>query len=245
LLVFLSCTQSSWADLRYSEVKLKGVEEAGTVVSKLVVEDTQSGQSYETEPYMGMLERIEDFDGDGNPDALLSLSCLGSGCPSVHRIVSLKNGILVSAEIPGGASNTKVKEEGGRWYLVDEEIDTARYYGFDGKQIVFVKTVQSPKTIAEVRGPGIPAFDEPPRELSVDMDGDKKPERIVCDVWDRWGSLFCHLPLPGGGTQRLSLGCVRMGVLPSFSNGYHEMLCDFDIVIRFDGEKWVERDGVR
>jgi hypothetical protein len=109
LILILLYSQSSWSEIRYSEVKLRGIEDAGAIISKLVVEDTYTGRKYETEPYSGRVEMIDDPDGDGNPAALLSLACEGSGCPQVHRIVALENGALASVEIPGKVPNTKVK----------------------------------------------------------------------------------------------------------------------------------------
>lgn len=93
-------------------------------------------------------------------------------------------------------------------------------------------------TIVEIRGPGSAFTAGPPQELVFDLDQDGSPETIRCEVWERWGSLLCTLPLPSGGKQQLSVGCERLGVLGTQTGGMHDLVCNHETVLRFDGTQW-------
>lgn len=192
---------------------------------------------------MGHIEAVKDFDHDGKLDALLVTSCGGNGCPEDYQIVTLKNDKLVVADIKSDFSIKYVKKDRDQIYIVDQKIDYAHYYVFDGKKLVISKTEKALKAIKEVRGPGVSTDTKPLKTLVFDIDQDKKPDRIVCNVWTRWGSLLCKLPLPDGKRQQSSTGCNRFGVLPSTNNGYHEFVCNFDTVVTFDGSRWVEKQS--
>lgn len=234
-----------YAENSYSILKNSAKDEYGGEMSVLLVKDGKTGKKYSGPKfYAGHIETVKDFDRDGRQDALLVTSCGGNGCPEDYRIVTLKNGKLVIAEIESDFSIKYVKEERDKTYIVDQKIDYAYYYVFDGKKLVIAKTEKALKAIKEVRGPGVRTDLEPPKPpktLVFDIDQDNKPDRIVCDIWARWGSLLCKLPLPDGKHQQFHYGCDRFGVLPSTNNGYHEFVCNFDMIVTFDGSRWVEK----
>jgi hypothetical protein len=79
--------------------------------------------------------------------------------------------------------------------------------------------------------------------LYADLDTDGKPDQIVCMIWSKEGvATSCTLPLPGGKTQDIDLRalfCDRIGVLKTQSNGFRELVCNDNIVMRFDGDLWM------
>lgn len=237
-------SQAVYAENSYSILKNSAKDEYGGEMSTLIVEDSKTGIKYSGPKfYAGHIETVKDFDRDGKQDALLVTSCGGNGCPEDYRIVTLKNGKLVVADIESDFSIKYVKEERDQIYIVDQKIDHAHYYVFDGKKLVISKTEKALKAVKEVRGPGVRTDPKPPKTLVFDIDQDKKPDRIVCNVWERWGSLLCKLPLPNGKHQQSHYGCDRFGVLPSTNKGYHEFVCNFDTVVTFDGSRWVKKES--
>ena len=72
--------------------------------------------------------------------------------------------------------------------------------------------------------------------MSFDLNGDGKKEYINCGYWDRWGVLTgCFL-----SGKSFSYGieghCKRLGVLSSRSGNWHDLVCDYNEIIQFDGE---------
>lgn len=213
------------------------------VKSVLIVEDDNTGKKFKgPEDRYVTIEKIRDINNDGLKDAIVSTSGGGNCCPEEYYVVTLKNGKLEVVKTKSGFSY--IKEEDGKVYIVDEKTDDADYYSFDGEKVILSKTVKGIKALKEVHSPGCGFCDEstPPEVLVFDVNEDKKVERIVCNVsTGRSGNLHCKLPLPNGENQNLHRECGRFGVLPSMNNGYHEFVCDFDIIVSFDGKRWVNK----
>jgi hypothetical protein len=213
-------------------------------MSVLFIKDTQTQKIYKGPRFFyGNIEKIGDFDKDGNKDAFLKTECGGTGCPNQSYVVTLKNSQVIAIDIGSGYSNIYLKEERNDIYIVDQEVDIAHYYKLNGKKLVLAKKINGLKAIKQVRGPGIYTESDVPKVLVYDVDQDKKSDKIVCKIWQIYGSLLCKLPLPNGKYQESSMGCDRFGVLTSKNNGYHEFVCNFNTVITFDGIHWIEKDS--
>jgi serine/threonine protein kinase len=186
----------------------------------------------------GLDMKVKDFNGDGVMDAYITQHFGGSGAVTVDMFISVADGKIVEAPFPGGV----IVEESGR-FLVKSEFDNAtEYWGFDGKKAIKVRSVPHRvlETIAEVK-----KIDDETGTLEADLDMDGKYDKITCDFWWRYGAYkSCTLPLPGGTTQVLDLVdkglCNRVGVLKTQSNGYRELVCNNNAVIRFNGKTWVQ-----
>lgn len=208
---------------------------------KLVVQDGGSTFTWSNDYSLG-LESQGDFNGDGMPDALVWTSCGGNGCDTSYTFVTLKGGQLVTQPIGATRGVLRTKQENGRWFFELDAEGGTEIFVMDGDKPVPYATTKRPvlKALAEVHGPGTEDTEGPDQTFAADVDLDGKPESIRCEVWSRWGSLWCHLPLPGGGTQQLSTGCKRFGSLPTSSNGRREFVCNEDSIVRFNGKAWVE-----
>lgn len=218
-------------------------DKEGYTMETLIVKDSRSGKKYQgPRDYSVQIVTVRDFDRDGIKDALVTTHGGGTCCPVEYHLVTLKKGRLIIADLEADFSLKYVKEENGRLYLVDQKTDRAEYFSFSGGKLQLTKTVKSLQALKEVRGPGGTYRDElPPEILVFDINDDKTDEEIVCNVWTRWGSLLCELPVPGGGVQELHTGCMRFGVLAGSSHGYHEFVCNFDTVVTFNGSRWVNK----
>jgi len=76
--------------------------------------------------------------------------------------------------------------------------------------------------------------------LSFDLDADGKPDEISATLWERWGRLFWRVRF-ADGTESGDSGhnCKRLGVLPELTLGRHDLVCDFDTRLKWDGKQYV------
>ena len=216
---------------------LVGGPRTETVVVALVKGKRLEPPRAETSPMRLIAQK--DFNGDGVMDALIEIveAFGGSSEHTSASFITVADGKILMAPVPEG----KIVEEGGRFLIKAESDDATEYWGFNGQKAIKVRSLPHRKleTIAEVEGdPGYLEFD-------LDMDG--KPEKILCDFWGKYNIYTaCSLPLPGGMTQDIKFNnknafyCVRVGVLKTQSNGYRELVCNNNSVIRFDGKAWMQ-----
>lgn len=184
-----------------------------------------------------------DFDGDGRADTVVIASTGGNCCPSEIYFASVRHGAIVTAQVGATWGLPAIVDRGGTWAVTFRAVGQGvGVWGFDSNKVIVL--VPPARHIlaatAEVTGPGTITTDTAPRTLLADLDENGEPESIACEVWSRWGSLLCALPLPGGGTQKMATGCERLGVLASVTHGRHDLVCGDDLVLRFDGRRWEE-----
>jgi serine/threonine protein kinase len=184
----------------------------------------------------------KDFNGDGIMDALVEITRNygGSGQMNDSMFITVVDGKIVMAPVDGG----KIVTEGGRSLVKSVSDDATEYWGFDGRKAIKVRSTQHRvlETTAEVKI--LNEYDEN-GTMDVDLDMDGKFEIISCYFWWRHQVYTsCTLPLPDGLTQKIDFVpdtyCSRVGVLKTQSNGYRELVCNNNSVIRFDGKAWVQ-----
>jgi len=190
-----------------------------------------------------LVEKEMDFNGDGVMDALVSFSEGGNCCPSTYMFATVKNGEVVTETLDDGWGTYEVIEENGQVLVKQTSSDATIFYTFTKDFEVKVRKVPQLVMVAEKEVNGVGAMysgNEKEKTLKLDLNADGVIDEIHCDIWPRWGTLTsCSLPLPDGGIQLWDQACERIGVLKSSRNGYREIVCDNNIVIYFDGKKWV------
>lgn len=196
----------------------------------------------ETTDYSLSIEDQRDFNGDGIVDALISLYGGGTCCPPTYAFLTIYKGeAFVSAlDEDGGWAGYSVSEERGYPVVAQKHLETTDYWRLKGTTAVKVGSRPKLKAFAEIYGFG-PHYVGPEESatLKVDIDDDGIIDSITCGIWPRWGSLTgCELPVPGGGGQTLKYACDRLGALKRVRNGLHELVCNNDTVVYFDGTRW-------
>lgn len=198
-----------------------------------------------------------DYDGDGLLDALVedSIACGGNCCPNKFFFVSLMpNGqFAVSDEFADSWDEPVVEKWKGRWSVVvvsnnagvnlERPIEFTRRFELDAGKAVKVeeRQKQDMKAIVEMRSE-IFDFDKPSQvhTLHYDLDGDGKNDSIEGTLWQRWGSIFWTVKFADGKAFSSNTACKRIGVLPTQTNGVHDLVCDQDTVMHWDGTKYQE-----
>jgi hypothetical protein len=203
-------------------------------------------------PCLGvLLER--DLDGDGLTDALIENRTCGNCCPSMYLFVAGTTSERFEAQdlaaqwVPPeletwrGRSSVVLQTDNEGMNLAPPEKVTRRFV-FESGRAVMVEEQRAveEKALANLRA-GQFANAKPDQEkvLSFDLDGDGKKDALAGTLWERWGRFhwqvrFADGRLSDGG----SLACKRLGVLPSKTLGYRDLVCDFDTRIQWNGSSY-------
>jgi len=198
-----------------------------------------------------------DFDGDGLLDALVKhiTACGGNCCSDGFFFVSaLPDGsFAVSDEFADSWKDPAIEKWKGRWSVVvvsnnegvnlDRPVEFTRRFVLEGGKAVKVEEHQRQeiKSIVEMRSE-IFRFgkEEETHSLKYDLDGDGKKDTITGHLWDRWGRIVWTVEFANGKTFSSNDACKRIGVLAAKTDGVHDLVCDQDTVLHWDGSKYKE-----
>lgn len=77
--------------------------------------------------------------------------------------------------------------------------------------------------------------------LLADIDGDGVNDSFEFKYWERWGSAFWSLTSSKFGRIEDNSGIKRLGILKSSTLGVKDIVLNCDIVLKWDGTKYVEK----
>ena len=66
-------------------------------------------------------------------------------------------------------------------------------------------------------------------------DGDTEIDKLVCNYWDRWGSMICEVQSSIYGIIKTNFGCKRVGILETKTQDMVDLVCDRFSKLIFDG----------
>ena len=69
-------------------------------------------------------------------------------------------------------------------------------------------------------------------------DGDTEIDKLVCNYWDRWGSMICEVQSSIYGIIKTNFGCKRFGILKTKTRGMVDLVCNRFSVFRFNGMQY-------
>ena len=70
-------------------------------------------------------------------------------------------------------------------------------------------------------------------------DGDTEIDKLVCNYWDRWGSMICEVQSSIYGVIKTNFGCKRVGILETKTRGMVDLVCNRFSKFRFNGIKYI------
>jgi hypothetical protein len=202
---------------------------------------------------------VRDFDGDGFPDALVKgvIACGGNSTP---------NGFFFVSALPGGSfavtdnfadswDDPVIEKWKGQWSVVvisnnegfnlDRPVEFTRRFVLERGKALKVEEHkrQDMKSLAEMRSEifHINKNANSPEEthaLQYDLEGVGKKDTITGRLWDRWGRIMWTVQFANGKTFSSNDACKRIGVLPTKTMGVHDLVCDQDEVLRWNGSEY-------
>ena len=202
------------------------------------------------------IEAQEDFDGDGIKDALITniqacggnavgnsfffVSYSGSGYFSISK--SFGNNVWEDPEIEEWKGQKSVviidTNEGFNTY---EDYSSKERYILKQGDAVRVESTKKNSIVAlqEIRSSDFHNGKENETlRMSYDLDEDGDDEIFECKYYDRWDHLSFSIIHKGNIIEFKGLHFSRVGILPSITNGFHDLICNEDDVIKWNGKEY-------
>ena len=198
----------------------------------------------------------EDLDLDGHKELILKIHHGGNCCGYEYAIVSYRGENFFSItehELLDGKFFPDVKiitNQGNPILKVHSRSEVADTVSQDERIILMQYKHGKLEVISEsINAAMLPTlvevnsyeFDQDEIKQIVklfDADGDQTPDKLICSFWTRWASAVCDIDSSVNGYQEMSLGCKRIGVLSSETNGMQDLVCNRFSKLIFDGTKY-------
>lgn len=198
---------------------------------------------------------VQDFDRDGKLDALLSHFSGGNAAEPSYSFVSYDEDKdrFVQSDYFGCCSFWEIasREEEGvvvkvtdHDFLEDEQIDLLyQSFALDHGKAVKVEERRSERlggTIKQL----VPIdlgddHDTDPYTFTFDLNEDGEDEIFLCTRYHHFGLIIPVLEL-GDEEQQLPW-CDRVGILPTKTKGYHDLLLGATGIMVWDGQRYVDK----
>lgn len=75
--------------------------------------------------------------------------------------------------------------------------------------------------------------------MSYDLDGNSEMDYFECRYWDRWDALLFDIILNGNRLGCDNNGVSRVGVLSTKTNGMHDIICNENDIVKWNGTEYV------
>lgn len=201
----------------------------------------------------------QDLDADGFQDILLryNSACNGQCCLNSYFVVSYRgNGRYQTSSRQGQAFREPVVTEWkGQWSILIENspeatISTAisgnseRFLLKDGELVRVEEIVpQEMAAVAEFRASAFESIPETDTlKLQFDLDADGKMDLIWGTFWKNRGRLRWSVNFGNGKIMWDGTPCKRLGILPTKTEGLHELVVDTDRILEWTGKRFEERE---
>lgn len=197
---------------------------------------------------------VRDFDNNGYEDALIEETCGGTACPLSSLFFCIydhKNDEFKITESFGSISESpKIEKWKGKWSVgitsgrVMEMYRAKERYILDNGEPVRVEYEEAKRLKAKLEMLPEDFSDYEKRSEKVikyDLDGDGKYDSIIGEYWDRWNSINWKIKFANGKYFDGQAAYLRIGILPSKTNGVHDLVLGLDNIFIWTGDKYVKK----
>jgi hypothetical protein len=187
------------------------------------------------------IDKVGDFDGNGLADVLFDVAQTGNCCGPLYKIASI---------YPDGTSNVS-KEGFSSWdepkiekinrqtvFKVDYKGQHSEFI-YKNNDLMTTRSAAVPKLYAlkEVSLKDFDALEDHNTNIdfNYDLNSDGKKEKFSCGA-TRYMS--CEITEKRRKVWPGNLLCDRYGILPTKTNGWHDLVCSENLVIRYSNDKY-------
>ena len=75
------------------------------------------------------------------------------------------------------------------------------------------------------------------KQLIYDLDKDGIDDVMDCNYWDRWGAVMCDITTSAKGEITFGLGCDRIGILETSTNGLSDIICNRRSIVKYSADE--------
>jgi hypothetical protein len=197
---------------------------------------------------------VRDFDNDGYDDALIEETCGGTACPFVSLFFCTydptNDKFKISDSFGSISEKPKLERWKGKWSVSITSGNIMEMYRADERFIlkngepvrVEYDEVKPLKAKLEMLPDNFSKSEKRNGKiLRYDLDGDGLDDSIIGEYWDRWNSINWKVKFANGKSFDGDGAYLRIGILPSKTNGVHDLVCGLDAVFAWDGNKYKKK----
>jgi len=200
-----------------------------------------------------------DLDQDGFKEVILEMHNGGNCCGSEYAVVSYRgenffsiaeHDALSGAGFPtlkiiGGTNKPLLKvvnlSKGAENSSMQTDMYVLEFVLGELKAVSKTSNAALIPAILEVNSNEFDANDPSDIVREFDADGDNVPDQLICKYWERWGSTVCEVESSKYGLINSHIGCKRVGVLATNTNGIRDLVCNQFSILSYDGERFSEK----
>jgi hypothetical protein len=216
-----------------------------------------NGQTYTVIPFSDekclSIADQRDYDGDGWHDALIedATSCGGNGSQNQFFFISFNGkGRFRQSEPFGNTTDApSIQKYLNQWSVLaasnnegmntDPPVDRLERFVLNFGRAFMVESseVKSMQAVKELLASEMPDSIDESKELEFDLNADGELDKIVGTLWGRWGRIMWSVQMSSGEVApQNDYSCKRLGILESVTKGVHDLVCDQDTILRWNGE---------
>lgn len=205
-----------------------------------------------------VIEDQRDFDGDGIDDVLVCdiQACGGNGMPNAWFFVKyIGEGFFSVTDVFGNSYGDPVIEKwNDTWSVIVESTNEGfnreknfytreRYILKDGKaeKVESSKKSSITSVLKELRASDFhDGHEYDTLEIVYDLDNNGVDDKIICNYWDRWDSMFISFEINGNPIE-FHDGYDRIAIIQSKTNGFYNLIGGEDTLIKWNGKEYVSQ----
>ena len=218
--------------------------------NKYIIELDDKNQWYLDQYYKAVEDEV-DLDGDGIKEGLIRTNTSGNCCgPDYYIVKRIEEGfysLLTHEELSGFPEIKQVDRNNKTNLLVYNVSEGAGNISYEhtitelelvnDKLVVVSKFYNNANLAAIIEVTAIELQETKTKQLIYDLDKDGIDDVMDCNYWDRWGAVKCDITTSAKGEITFGLGCDRIGILETSTNGLSDIICNRRSIVKYSAEK--------